>query len=731
MSTHTSAPASVLRRALWGLFTFTVVPGILAWVGRSASLPADLATFPDVPAGSEGAEDIAFVQARGIVRGYPDGTYRPDALLTRAEFTKMVVLSLHTEAQVAQIATGPGVRGFPDVPDDAWFFPYVAFSRRQGILSGYPDGTFGPEKNITVAEAVKVFANVFALRPPHPVIENPWYLQYAVASAKHMPASMKEPGQEVNRRQLAQMLASGLRGRATAAQWDEGHAAAPEASPPAQPLQQVQTQNATNLQNAYQETLLRMQQQMRISGQNQQNPSQAAQPSSAGGTAGAGLSAGQLQTAGSATSSVYSLGSVAVSSMSSQPSQSAHSSRAGQASSAHSEGSAAASSDGNDNLGAVPAGWGTCQHADALAPSISGDGRYVAYMAYENPQVRRNAPVAAQIFLHDRHTGQTRQITGLDALDRSLYESGVRFAVAPRISKDGRYVFFTPSDNGVSAKGLLRYNRVERTYERISAASWSAFAVSDDGEMLTYSDAGCLFARDLRTNVDTFLGGAKFPGSWVTHCAEGVTPKIALTLPITNWSFSGDGNAVAYVHVSNAEIRVLNLRTGIERAVATVTDTDTPRLSRDASRLAYVQSIPSADGSYKGTQMVMVDTATGRQTVVPGLDGGGRGVPGAVGPIGDVRYALQYWVQWASGIQPQITVAYDLTSGTSHTIPALPNDENFMDASYDGLRIAFWVPDAEYAGLPLHVYVRELFAATPVTLPEEHPCPSGGATTDQ
>lgn len=226
MPKHTPSPVRLPRNAAWGLCAFAAVMAAGMWIAGGEGLRADLLVFPDVPEGSEGAEDIAYVRARGIVRGYPDGTYRPDARITRAEFTKMMVLSRYPDTLVAQGAAAQD-RAFPDVPEDAWFFPFVAFSRRQGIVAGYADGTFGPDKNITAAESVKVFANAFSLEPAFPVDEDPWYLRYAVAAKPYLPASLDDPAEPVNRRQLAQMLAAVLRRKPElAAAGGGGHAAA-------------------------------------------------------------------------------------------------------------------------------------------------------------------------------------------------------------------------------------------------------------------------------------------------------------------------------------------------------------------------------------------------------------------------------------------------------------------------------------------------------------------------
>ena len=79
--------------------------------------------------------------------GYPDGTFRPDAPITRAEFA---TIACRFEELTAGKAT------FSDVPDSYWGAKYINFAAARGWVTGYPDGTFGPQKNITRAEVVTI-----------------------------------------------------------------------------------------------------------------------------------------------------------------------------------------------------------------------------------------------------------------------------------------------------------------------------------------------------------------------------------------------------------------------------------------------------------------------------------------------------------------------------------------------------------------------------------------------
>ena len=95
-----------------------------------------------------------------VVTGYDDGTFKPNRQITRAEFSKMVCLAKGWELESS--STPPS---FGDVNQNHWAFRYIETARNRGAISGYPDGTFGLNKNITRAELSKIIclANNYSL----------------------------------------------------------------------------------------------------------------------------------------------------------------------------------------------------------------------------------------------------------------------------------------------------------------------------------------------------------------------------------------------------------------------------------------------------------------------------------------------------------------------------------------------------------------------------------------
>ena len=108
----------------------------------------DAKAFTDVPANQWYAKAVMTLAGKGVISGYPDGTFKPDASITRAEFVTMAMNFANAEKGTAC--------SFPDVPQNMWYYGAIAGATQNGWISGYPDGTFGPDRYITRAEVTSV-----------------------------------------------------------------------------------------------------------------------------------------------------------------------------------------------------------------------------------------------------------------------------------------------------------------------------------------------------------------------------------------------------------------------------------------------------------------------------------------------------------------------------------------------------------------------------------------------
>lgn len=82
-----------------------------------------------------------------VMNGFPDGTYRPDAPLTRAQFTKLVVEAVKLDKGNDPVNTD-GI-SFKDLNPDEWYYPYIISAVNAGIIKGYDDQTFRPDEKIS------------------------------------------------------------------------------------------------------------------------------------------------------------------------------------------------------------------------------------------------------------------------------------------------------------------------------------------------------------------------------------------------------------------------------------------------------------------------------------------------------------------------------------------------------------------------------------------------------
>ncbi len=137
--------------------------------GTSATVAADRftfaqqpAAFSDVPTTYWAYQAIEAMAGRGIVSGFPDGAFQPDATLTRAEFVKMLVLSLHLQPDAAATA-------FSDVPPRAWFAPYVSAAVEAQIVQGVTSRSFAPDATLSREAMAVLLARALKLTDTVPL----------------------------------------------------------------------------------------------------------------------------------------------------------------------------------------------------------------------------------------------------------------------------------------------------------------------------------------------------------------------------------------------------------------------------------------------------------------------------------------------------------------------------------------------------------------------------------
>jgi hypothetical protein len=155
-------------------FAGTTPSGSNSLTKVAASTPLSAAvknanTAPTTPAQNQIAQasDVAgnwaepFIKAlveKDIIKGYPDGTFKPDQPVTRAEFAAL----LNRAFDLKEVRAG---RKFKDVPKKFWAAEVIQKAYKGGFLSGYPNGTFAPKQNIIRIQSLVSLVNGSKLEP--------------------------------------------------------------------------------------------------------------------------------------------------------------------------------------------------------------------------------------------------------------------------------------------------------------------------------------------------------------------------------------------------------------------------------------------------------------------------------------------------------------------------------------------------------------------------------------
>ncbi len=126
-------------------------------VNNTAPAATKIAQASDV-AGNWAEPFIKALVEKDIIKGYPDGTFKPDQPVTRAEFAAL----LNKAFDLKEVRAG---RKFKDVPQKYWAAEVIQKAYKGGFLSGYPNGTFAPKQNIIRIQSLVSLVNGSKLEP--------------------------------------------------------------------------------------------------------------------------------------------------------------------------------------------------------------------------------------------------------------------------------------------------------------------------------------------------------------------------------------------------------------------------------------------------------------------------------------------------------------------------------------------------------------------------------------
>lgn len=168
--------------------------------------------FSDVPADNEAYEAISFLKTHEVLGGYPDGSFKPQNVVSRVEALKFIVKGVNLKTQTVQSLP------FKDTVSTEWYANYVATAYNEKIVSGYPDLTFKPAQTVNRAEFLKMLLTAMKVDLPQTVQKDlfddvpadAWYAPYVqYAKDKNLidtSSNMLKPEEGMTREEVAEVI---------------------------------------------------------------------------------------------------------------------------------------------------------------------------------------------------------------------------------------------------------------------------------------------------------------------------------------------------------------------------------------------------------------------------------------------------------------------------------------------------------------------------------------------
>ncbi|MCF7844564.1 MAG: S-layer homology domain-containing protein [Kiritimatiellales bacterium] len=170
--------------------------------------------FTDVSINNVNYEAIEYLRTQNVIRGYLDGTFKPNAIITRAEFVEFIInpFILDTngmgECVSTQIPNTTKKVFFSDVLKNTWYAENICFAKMNRLVDGYPDGSFHPTDSINFVEASKIISNVFGLNVGEYQTGQFWYRPYvaSLSDLHAIPTNIRRLNQTLSRADMAQIV---------------------------------------------------------------------------------------------------------------------------------------------------------------------------------------------------------------------------------------------------------------------------------------------------------------------------------------------------------------------------------------------------------------------------------------------------------------------------------------------------------------------------------------------
>ena len=142
-------------------------------------------TLTDIDSSTVVGKAVTRLVSMGIINGYPDGTFKADHSITRAEFCVVMVKFENMQNNI----NADAMTGFEDLDMDenyAWVRPYVSMAVKRGIINGFEDGTFRAADPVTYEQAIKmiVCSLGYGETAKTPTLEGDWSSGYVARAMR-------------------------------------------------------------------------------------------------------------------------------------------------------------------------------------------------------------------------------------------------------------------------------------------------------------------------------------------------------------------------------------------------------------------------------------------------------------------------------------------------------------------------------------------------------------------
>ncbi|WP_052245872.1 S-layer homology domain-containing protein [Sporosarcina sp. ZBG7A] len=192
---------------------FTLITMLALTLVLAVQPAAAAVKFPDVPKSNRFHDEIQFLVDKQIISGYSNGSFQPKRYVTRGEAAIMIGRTLGLDGTKRNTK-------FKDVPKTYGASGYIAAATEKGIIGGYPDGTFQPNKSISRGDMAIIFSRGFELQlGSKREFKDVGHNMKASEAINHMagnyittgyPDGTFRPNALVNREQFAAFVARGL-----------------------------------------------------------------------------------------------------------------------------------------------------------------------------------------------------------------------------------------------------------------------------------------------------------------------------------------------------------------------------------------------------------------------------------------------------------------------------------------------------------------------------------------